>query len=138
MVSLAERTIRNFSLEENLPDADALICSIEHLYDFLGKNYGPAIRTEREIPFREIRKGRTCVGSIDFVWYTSDRDCVLVDYKNLSRASAAVIDRDSEEYIGHYIPQQKAYKDALERTGFNVMACLLHLSLQEKVIQIEL
>lgn len=137
MVSLAERTIRNFSLEENLPDADALICSIEHLYDFLGKNYGPAIRTEREIPFREIREGQTCVGSIDFVWYTSDRDCVLIDYKNLSRASAAVIDRDSEEYIGHYIPQQKAYKDALERAGFNVMACLLHLSLQEKVIQIE-
>ena len=56
--------------------------------------------------------------------------CVLVDYKNLSRATSAVIDPESDEYIGHYIPQQKAYKDALERAGFKVKACLLHLSLQ--------
>ena len=137
MVALAERTISNFSLEENLPDAEALICSIENLYDFLGKNYGPAVKTEREIPFREIRDGQTCVGSIDFVWYTSDKECVLVDYKNLSRATKAVIDPESDEYIGHYIPQQKAYKDALERAGYNVKACLLHLSLQEKVVEIE-
>lgn len=137
MVALAERTISNFSLEENLPDAEALICSIENLYDFLGKNYGPAVKTEREIPFREIRDGQTCVGSIDFVWYTSDKECVLVDYKNLSRATKAVIDPESDEYIGHYIPQQKAYKDALERAGFKVKASLLHLSLQEKVVEIK-
>ena len=137
MVAVTERTISNFSLEENLPDADALICSIENLYGFLEKNYGPAVRTEREIPFREIRGGQTCVGSIDFVWYTSDNECVLVDYKNLSRATSAVIDPESDEYIGHYIPQQKAYKDALERAGFKVKACLLHLSLQEKVVEIK-
>ncbi len=136
MVNLAQRTIANFNLEENLPDAAALIRSIKGLYGFLTREYGPAVRTEREIPFREIRDGQTCVGSIDFVWYTSERDCVLVDYKNLSRASAGVIDPENEEYIGHYIPQQKAYKDALERAGFTVKACLLHLSLQEKVIQI--
>ena len=137
MVSLAKKTISNFSLEENLPDAEELICSIDNLYDFLGKNYGSAVKTEREIPFREIRDGQTCVGSIDFVWYTSDKECVLVDYKNLSRATKAVIDPGSDEYIGYYIPQQKAYKDALERAGCNVKACLLHLSLQEKVVEIE-
>lgn len=136
MIGLTQRTITNFNLEENLPDAAALIHSIKALYAFLTEKYGPAIRTEREIPFREIRGGQTCVGSIDFVWYTSDKDCVLVDYKNLSRASVGVIDPENEEYIGHYIPQQKAYKDALERAGFTVKACLLHLSLQEKVIQI--
>ena len=136
MVAFAKRTISNFHLEENLPYADALICSIENLYDFLKMNYGPAIRTEREIPFREMCNGQTCVGSIDFVWYTSDKECVLVDYKNLSRATSAVIDPESDEYIGHYIPQQKAYKDALEKAGFKVKACLLHLSLQEKLVEI--
>lgn len=137
MVALAERTISNFSLEENLPDAEALISSVENLYDFLAKKYGPAVKIEREIPFREIRDGQTCVGSIDFVWYTSDKECVLVDYKNLSGATTAVIDPESNEYIGHYIPQQKAYKDTLERAGYTVKACLLHLSLQEKVVEIE-
>lgn len=136
MVNLARRTVVNFHLEENLPDASAIIRSIKGLYAFLTKEYGHAIRTEREIPFREIRNGQTCVGSIDFVWYTSDKECVLVDYKNLSMASAGVVDPENEEYLGHYIPQQKAYKDALERAGFTVKACLLHLSLQEKVIQI--
>ena len=136
MEALASQTVKNFSLEKNLPAPERLIDSVSSLYDFLTKTYGPSVKTEREIPFRQIANGQTCVGSIDFVWYTSDKDCVLVDYKNLSGATAAVINPDSEEFIGHYIPQQKAYKDALEKAGFNVRACLLHLSLQDRKVEI--
>ena len=136
MVEMATRTVKNFSLEKHIPEPNALIESISSLYDYLTKTYGPAVKTGREIPFRQIINGQTCVGSIDFVWYTSDKECVLVDYKNLSCATVGVVDPESEEYIGHYIPQQKAYKDALERSGLKVRACLLHLSLQERVVEI--
>jgi len=134
---LARRTVRNFQLGKYIPEPESLIKSISGLYDYLTATYGPAVAKGREIPFREIHNGQTCVGSIDFVWYTSDKECVLVDYKNLSMATAAVVDPDSEEYIGHYIPQQKAYKDALERSGLKVRDCILHLSLQGRVIVID-
>ena len=136
MIQMACRTISNFSLEKNLPEPESLIGSIASLYTFLTKNYGTAVKIEREIPFRQMTGGQTCVGTIDLVWYTSGKDCVLVDYKNLSSATRAVIDPGSDEYIGHYIPQQKAYKDALEAAGLNVKACLLHLSLQDRIIEI--
>lgn len=136
MIQMAGRTISNFSLEKNLPQPETLIGSIASLYAFLANTYGRAVRIEREMPFRRKIGGQTCVGTIDFVWYTSEKDCVLVDFKNISGATRGVIDPDSDEYMGHYIPQQKAYKEALESAGLNVRACLLHLSLQERVIEI--
>jgi len=137
MNEIATRTVKNFSLEKNIPEPESIIQSIATLYEFLTKTYGPAVKTEKELPFRRVIDGQTCVGSIDLVWYTSEKECVLVDYKNLSMATAAVVDPDSEEYLGHYIPQQKAYRDELERSGLKVRDCILHLSLQGRVIVID-
>lgn len=136
MNEIARRTVKNFSLEKHLPDPESIIEIISGLYDFLTRAYGPAVKTGREIPFRRIIDGQTCIGSIDFVWYTSECECVLVDYKNISMATTAVIDPESDEYIGHYIPQQKAYKDALEQSGLMVLDCLLYLSLQGRAVRI--
>ena len=76
------------------------------------------------------------IGSIDLVWYTTEKDCVLVDFKNLPNAGIEVLNPENKEYLGHYAPQQRAYKIALTRSALNVKACIIYMSMQGKVISI--
>ena len=92
------------------------------------------MKIEHELPFRELRDGQMTVGSIDLVWFTSDEDCVLVDFKNLPYAKRDVLDPENSRFLGHYAPQQLAYKNALTRGGLNVKACILYLSMQGKIV----
>lgn len=72
--------------------------------------------------------------SIDLVWFTSETECVLVDFKNLPHADRDVLNPESKRFLGHYAPQQRAYRDALTRGGLTVNASLIYLSMQGKVI----
>lgn len=134
MVRIAADTIARHGLQEVLTSPDAIITSIETLCEFLANNYGKAVKIEHELPFRELKDGQMTVGSIDLVWFTSDEDCVLVDFKNLPYAKRDVLDPENSRYLGHYAPQQLAYKNALTRGGLNVMACILYLSMQGKIV----
>ena len=137
MVKLAADTIARHGLEKVLTSPEAIIDSAETLYAFLSETYGKAVRIEHELPFRGIRDGQMTVGSIDLVWFTSDTDCVLVDFKNLPGAGRNVLDRDNARFLGHYAPQQKAYRDALTQGGYNVSASLIYLAMQNRVIRLD-
>ena len=136
MVKLAADTIQRHDLQDALTSPDAIISSIENLYEFLTKTYGKYYRIEHELPYRESNDGQMTIGSIDLVWYTTEKDCVLVDFKNLPNAGIEVLNPENKEYLGHYAPQQRAYKNALTRSGLNVKACIIYMSMQGKVISI--
>ena len=76
------------------------------------------------------------IGSIDLVWYTASDECVLVDFKNIPKAGRNVLDPADKSFLGHYAPQQRAYRDALTRGGLSVKACLIYLPMQGKVIKL--
>ena len=136
LLSSAAATIERHGLKDVLTSPESIVSSMETLCDFLARSYGKAVRIEHELPFREIRDGQMTVGSIDLVWFTSETDCVLVDFKNLPHADRNVLDPNDKRFLGHYAPQQKAYKDALTRGGLNVQACIIYLSMQGKIVSL--
>lgn len=136
MVALAAATIERHALKDVLTSPDAVISSMETLCDILAKTYGKAMRIEHELPFRELRGGQMTVGSIDLVWFTSETDCVLVDFKNLPHAGRGILDPADNRFLGHYAPQQRAYREALTRGGLNVLASIIYLPMQRKVISL--
>ena len=137
MVTLATACIERHGLSKVLTSAEAVVSSIENLCGFLAKTYGKVVRIEHELPFRELRGGQMTVGSIDLVWFTSETDCVLVDFKNLPHADRNVLTPGDSRFLGHYAPQQKAYRDALTRAGLNVTACVIYLSMQGRVTRLD-
>lgn len=136
MVDMASNTISRHGLSEVLSDPDAVIASMETLCAFLAKTYGKAVKIEHELPFRELRGGQMTVGSIDFVWYTSEEECVLVDFKNLPFAGREILDPGNSRYVGHYAPQQRAYREALVRAGKTVLATIIYLAMQGRVVEL--
>ena len=136
MTKAAADTIARHGLDGVLNSPNAIVTSAEILFEFLEDAYGKPVRVEHELPFRELRSGQMTVGSIDLVWFTSENECVLVDFKNLPGAGRNVLNRDDSRYLGHYAPQQAAYRDALTRGGYKVKACLLYLSMQGKVVEL--
>ena len=136
MVDLAAACIERHGLSDVLTNPDTVISSIETLYEFMEKTYGKAVRIEHELPFRELLNGQMLVGTIDLVWFTSDTNCVLVDFKNVSGADRNVLYAADRRFVGHYAPQQKAYLDALTRAGLNVKTCLIYLSMQQRVLSL--
>lgn len=138
MAKAAEGTIARHGLDGVLNSPEVVVTSAEILFKFLEETYGKAVRVEHELPFRELRDGQMTVGSIDLVWLTSEKECVLVDFKNLPGAGRNVLNSDDSRYLGHYAPQQAAYRDALERGGYTVRACLLYLAMQGRVVELDL
>ena len=136
MVQMAADTIERHRFKAVLTSPDAIISSIETLCEYLVKTYGKAVKIEHELPFRELRDGQMTIGSIDLVWYTASDECVLVDFKNLPRAGRNVLDPADKRFLGHYAPQQRAYRDALARGGLSVRACLIYLAMQGKIISL--
>ena len=136
MVQMAADTIERHGFKAVLTSPDAIISSIEALCEFLAKTYGKAVRIEHELPFRELCNGQMIIGSIDLVWYTAPDECVLVDFKNLPNAGRNVLDPADKRFLGHYAPQQRAYRDALTRGNLSVKACLIYLAMQGKVISL--
>ena len=136
MVQMAADTIERHGFQAVLTSPDAIISSIETLCEFLAKTYGEAVGIEHELPFRELRNGQMTIGSIDLVWYTASNECVLVDFKNISNAGRNVLNPADNRFLGHYAPQQRAYKDALARGGLSVKACLIYLAMQGKIISL--
>jgi hypothetical protein len=119
-----------------LTDPDAVIASIVTLCTFLTKAFGKAVKIEHELPFRELRGGQMTVGSIDFVWYTSEEECVLVDFKNLPFAGREILDPVNSRYVGHYAPQQRAYREALVHAKKTVLATIIYLAMQGRVVEL--
>lgn len=136
MVEMAAGTIARHGLSEVLTDPSAVVASMETLCAFLAKTYGKAERIEHELPFRELQGGQMTVGSIDLVWHTSEEECVLVDFKNLPFADREILDPENGRFVGHYAPQQRAYREALSRAGKKVRATIIYLVMQGRVVEL--
>lgn len=135
-IDLAADIIDRHGLRDVLTSPEAVVSSMETLCGFLTQTFGEAVRIDHELPFCDISDGRTMVGSMDFVWYTSENECVLVDFKNLPNADRNVLAPSDRRFLGHYAPQLASYRTALAKGGLTVKASLIYLAMQGKVVSL--
>lgn len=124
----AQKIIAAYAMDKMLPDVDSILESIEGLYCFLEKKYGKAVKIGHEVPFRNELPGQVVVGEMDLLWYTSDKECVLVDFKSYSGTIDDVQKKGGKEYVGKYAVQLKTYEEALIKAGITVKDKLIYYS----------
>ena len=124
----AQRIVDAFGMSRMLPDADGILDSIAGLYHCLENLYGKAVKVEHEVPFRHENGGQVVTGEMDLLWYTAEKECVLVDFKNYPGVIGKALNKEDKEYVGRYAAQLKAYGDALAAAGTTVRATLIYYS----------
>jgi ATP-dependent exoDNAse (exonuclease V) beta subunit len=126
MINKAQQTVKAFGMDRMLPDAEGIIDSIAGLYQYLEEQYGKAVKVEHEVPFRHENNGQIISGEMDLLWYTADKECILIDFKNYPGSMSNALDKTNKEYVGKHAAQLKAYEDALVDAGINVTAKLIY------------
>lgn len=133
--SEVEQLIRSHEMDEVLPNADSIIQAWDNLQQFLKKEFGEPIAVYHERPFRSFQDdGTIVVGSIDYVYRTSDGD-ILIDFKTFPQV-AAVTDSTSNHYAGLYAGQLNAYTDALEAFGEKVLKRFIYYPVSGMLVEI--
>jgi hypothetical protein len=127
--------IDSYSLTDIFDDISFIPAAWENLKGYLTENYGPAVKTYHERPFRMEKNGQTIVGSIDLVWETKD-GVVLIDYKTCPMGIEAIMDLESEFYAGYYAGQLDAYEDALTAVGEKVIKRLIYYPVNGNVVEV--
>lgn len=89
-----------------------------------------------ERPFTLLRNGQVLTGSIDLVWKTSEGD-VLIDYKTCPMGRDAILNDESEHFVGWYAGQLNAYTDALVAAGEKVLKRLIYYPVSGMVCEIK-
>ena len=123
-----------------IPDPEKVIFSIEQLYAWLEKTYGKPYIIKHEEPFIQPLPGQVVHGEIDLLWYTSEKECVLIDFKNFPGSKAVITTpgEKNEHYAGKYAAQLKAYRDVLESSGLTVKDALIYYSVMGCVVRLKL
>ncbi len=139
-VATAKSIIANFDFANYLTDVPALVRSLQNLYIWLEREYGPAQQIVHEYPFTfAIADGQIMSGEIDLLWVT-DKGAVIVDFKNYYRQiingsvvfgqPQDTVDPSHPHYAGHhYTTQLQAYKSILKQAGVTVLDCVLYYDL---------
>ena len=139
--NLAKATsIRNGNqMYEVIPDVGKVITSIEQLYAWLKKTYGPAYAIKHEVPFTHPLPGQVVHGEIDLLWYLNDNECVLIDFKNFPGSKTTITNPDikNKHYAGLYAPQLKAYHEVLQASGHTVKDTLIYYSVMGCVVRLK-
>ena len=138
MRAKAQRIIDAYKMTKMLPEVDGILRSIASLYQFMEQKYGKAVKVAHETPFRHETGGQVVSGEIDLLWYTSPKECVLVDFKNYPGILGNVLSPKKDEYVGKYAAQLDAYDNALRATGLDVKAKLIYYSVLGYVIQLDM
>ena len=120
---LAAKTISNQNMESELPNSELLPQAADTLFTYLEKTFGPG-ELLRETPFTYRRdNGQLVQGEIDLMWKT-DKECILLDYKNFPAPQNVginmVLNPSDDFYIGKYFPQLGDYRASLTAYGMNV------------------
>lgn len=128
------------NMYEVIPDTDTVISSIENLYAWLEDTYGKPYAIMHEVPFIHPLPGQIVRGEIDLLWYTSENECVLIDFKNFpgNKAMITTPSEKNEHYAGKYAAQLKAYRDVLINSGITVRDTLIYYSVMGCVVQIKI
>ena len=136
MIGKAQKIVDAFGMDKMLPDAEGIVDSIAELYQYLKNQYGKPVKVEHEVPFRHDNNGQVIAGEIDLLWYTADKECILIDFKNYPGIMSKVLDSSSKEFVGKYAAQLKAYEDALVAAGMTVKTKLIYYSVLGCLVEV--
>lgn len=138
-IDLARQTVGNHNLKKELPQPELLTEAADALYSHLETAFGPG-ELLRETPFSYRRNnGQLVAGEIDLIWKT-DKECILLDYKNFPApkdvGTKMVSDPKNEHYVGKYFPQLGDYRAALTAAGENVTHVFVFYSVLGCLVEI--
>jgi hypothetical protein len=71
------------------------------------------------------------------LWYLSENECVLLDFKNYPGAISNILNNDDEKYAGKYAPQLQLYKHVLESNRINVKSVLIYYTVLGCIIELK-
>ena len=110
----ALRVIHNFGFNDTLGNIAAqIVGAIDGLYQYLTTHYGPAESIEKELPFYHASGKHIIHGEMDMVW-------------NYHKGILG-------ERTQTYVPQLRAYKQALEAGNHPVEDCLIFYAVQGSI-----
>ena len=126
------------NMYEVISDPEKVIISIENLYEWMEDTYGKPFAIKHEVPFVHPLPGQMVHGEIDLLWYTSEKECVLIDFKNFpgDKATITTPGEKNEHYAGKYAAQLKAYREVLQASGFIIRDTLIYYSVMGCVVRI--
>ena len=128
--------ILSHGMQQHLTNASSILLAWDWLVNFLTAQYGPAIETWHERPFKYGVDGQIITGSIDLVWKT-EKGCVVIDYKTYPNwKKDSVTTKSDKHYAGNYKGQLDCYEQALTLNGENVIAKLIYYPVNGMIVQI--
>lgn len=142
--ALAATTIANHNMGKELPHPQLLTQAADDLFTYLEQTYGKVKELLRETPFTYRRKnGQLVSGEMDLIWKLNDKDCILLDYKNFpaqGEKGKDLVTNDDEKndhYVGHYFPQLREYRTALEAAGMTVTKVFVFYAVLGCLVEIQ-
>ena len=122
-IDLAKQTVKNHNMTSILFKPELLTQAADNLFVYLEEIFYDG-KLLRETPFSYRRdNGQLVSGEIDLIWKT-DKECILVDYKNFPApkdvGTNMVLNPSNKFYIGKYYPQLGNYRTALTAGGMNI------------------
>ena len=124
-------------MQNHLTNAKPILLAWDWLVEFMTKQFGPAIATYHERPFKYESNGQITTGSIDLVWETA-QGCIVIDYKTYPNwKKETVTSHDNKHYAGKYKGQLDCYEKALSLSGENVLAKLIYYPVNGMIVQIK-
>ena len=123
-------------MQTHLTKAKPILQAWDWLVEFMTQQFGPAIATYHERPFKYESNGQITTGSIDLVWKTK-KGCIVIDYKTYPNwKKETVTSPENKHYAGKYKGQLDCYEKALSLSGENVLAKLIYYPVNGMIVQI--
>ncbi len=138
---LAAQTIANHNMTDELPHPELLPQAADTLFAYLEGKFGVG-KLLRETPFTYRRdNGQLVQGEIDLIWKT-DKECILLDYKNFPApkdiGTNMVLNLGNDHYVGKYFPQLGDYRSALTAAGLNVTKVFVFYAVLGCLVEVNL
>ena len=139
-IDLAKQTVENHNLKKELPQPELLTQAADTLFTYLEEKFGGG-ELLRETPFAYRRdNGQLVQGEIDLIWKT-DKECVLLDYKNFPAPQNVginmVLNPSDGFYIGKYFSQLGDYRASLTAYGMNVTKVFVFYAVLGCLVEIQ-
>lgn len=139
-LALAKQTMDNHNMRRELPQPELLTQAADALFTYLEEKFGGG-ELLRETPFTYRRNnGQLVQGEIDLIWET-DKECVLLDYKNFPAPQNVginmVLNPSDDFYIGKYFSQLGDYRASLTAYGMNVTKVFVFYTVLGCLVEVE-